>query len=200
MMPPGCGQALERQLFRAFAAGANYLLPEGLSLVDRYFVGQHYGLPTRLLDWTTSPLVALYFAVADGAAKELDGMVNFIGHNPCGGFEVFSQSQPQVSEGVEGLLGVAPDRENAHWIGVEPHFHAGRMPAQQSRFTLHFEAAAPYGSHFDREEMGRMLVPREYKQDLFRELRVLGVRGSLLFPNLDGVVRDLCEEHGLETN
>jgi hypothetical protein len=37
-----------------------------------YFLMQHYGAPTRILDWTVNPLVALYFAVRD---SEADGAV-----------------------------------------------------------------------------------------------------------------------------
>lgn len=55
----------EQQMFREFNKAAHYLIPsQTTSDWDKLSIAQHYGMATRLLDWTVNPLLALWFALA----------------------------------------------------------------------------------------------------------------------------------------
>ncbi|MFY0618364.1 MAG: FRG domain-containing protein [Shimia sp.] len=66
---------LERHLLRNFKKYALRNVVERDNFWHWLTVGQHHGLPTRLLDWTFSPLVGLHFATANSDHREKDGAV-----------------------------------------------------------------------------------------------------------------------------
>ena len=72
-----CGHdlSLETQVFRSFRKYGYAELAEYSGFWKLLPVAQHHGLPTRLLDWTYSPLVAAHFATEDTSCYDCDGVI-----------------------------------------------------------------------------------------------------------------------------
>jgi hypothetical protein len=113
--------------------------PEPNDYFGWLFLAQHYGLPTRLLDWSESSLVALYFAVTDH--EDRDGCVWAL--RPGGLNTHFRAGSALVQIRGAKVVEIAecpfnPEKEcDQVIIAIDGREIDLRMLAQMGRFTLH---------------------------------------------------------------
>ena len=172
-------QKYEKSLFDIFTreTGA-YLSPLPANEWEWLSVAQHHGLPTRMLDWSHNPLVALYFTVSQCPGKS--GVV-------------FALNAPRKAP--RSMLAKSPF-DVTRPVKYYPNIVSPRIRAQEGLFVVCPQPDVP----FDNELRGdwkteRIEVPAEAKQRLQYELFRLGVHESSLFPHLDGLARRVKWQH-----
>jgi hypothetical protein len=157
------------------------------------FLAQHYGLPTRLLDWTENPLVALYFGVTDH--PDNDGCIWALW--PTALNRIFDPDapglvqirDPNVAKLAESAFTARPSEGVI--IAIDGQEIDPRMLAQMSRFTLH---TYPTALELISERAGwlrRYVIPKNAKDRIRAQLSALGVRRSNLFPDLATLATEL---------
>lgn len=165
---------------------------------ERLALAQHYGLATRLLDWTTNPLVGLYFAVAEENADGSHGAVYAY-------LSKYDEIDPEVTEFWNF------DSNKFAWDPpvYRPRSIDPRIIRQSAVFTFHskpLDALVPVqereGTTFSSGSMARfgtdlmtIVVQNSLKNEILRELRVLGFTRESLFPDMEGLSADLNREY-----
>jgi hypothetical protein len=193
---------LEMALHRNFR---KYAHSEGFgadSIWDWLALAQHRGLPTRLLDWTYSPLVALHFATEDPADFDADGVVwcvNFVQANkrlPSRLKRILEQEGSEtltvdMLSAFETLRAFDKLARDPFLVFLEPPAIDRRILNQFALFSLMSSPTAQIDDWLRRhpELSRRVVVPASLKWEIRDKLDQANVNERILFPDLDGLSR-----------
>jgi hypothetical protein len=168
---------------------------------------QHYGLPTRLMDWSQSALVAAFFAV-EAAMPHSEVEVTT---DAC--IWALAPGSLNASQGFEPLL-YSLNSDQLRQRLLEPAFYPPdgdaivlaamavesdiRMQVQRGAFTVHGSPTPLDRLEGSEQWLRKFLIPKDAVPLLARELRLLGVGLADLFPDLHNLARELRALHRSE--
>lgn len=175
---------------RFFKEGMPYLPTLPRSYSNDRIIAQHFGVPTRLLDWSRDPFVAAYFAVENWKSD-------------------FHAAIYMILPDAMALPEEIGNIDSYKAVEMIPPAIDRRIPSQKSVFTHHpyGEVSMPFIPLDDRPEMGgqvttidndvtrgfaKILIPKELKGIILGHLLQMGVDRRNLFPGLDGVGADIA--------
>ena len=160
------------------------------------FLMQHYGLPTRLLDWSKSPLIAAFFVVNNPNRDSEPGALWALLPGELNKAEGMSKTlKSPISEGVHQLYEMAFSnaKELDRIAAVLVPEQDLRMLVQLSTHTIHgVDRPIEAHEHLDRFLM-KWIVPSAAKPLLRAELALVGIRTSTVFPDLQHLAKELTE-------
>jgi hypothetical protein len=158
--------------------------------IEWLIMAQHYGLPTRLLDWSTNSLVALYFACEDysNGFNSNVWMYGLASVNNCW----------EESTIIARKIGISAVNNTI----IFPQHFDSRITNQAGCFSIHEFPKNKIFKPFDQSkrepvDLGsfeRIIIKAEFKREILNELYAIGIHKGFIYPGLEGITSKIKYE------
>ncbi|MDX2149105.1 MAG: FRG domain-containing protein [Bryobacteraceae bacterium] len=202
-------QRLEGNLLRNFRKYAQRNVVPADSMWNWLATAQHHGLPTRLLDWTFSPYIAMHFATANTQRVECDGVIWCVDYIAVHKFLpgplreildceasnlITAEMLNRVVKSLPELDGLAKD---PFVIFFEPPSLDERIVNQYALFSLMSNPCALLDEWLEShpDTFKRIVIPAKLKWEVRDKLDQANITERVLFPGLDGLSRWLTRHY-----
>ncbi|GFO69883.1 hypothetical protein GMLC_34620 [Geomonas limicola] len=168
----------EKAVLKAFKRlSAPYINYEPKNEWEWLATAQHHGLPTRMMDWTTNPLVAAYFATAYTPVNKSDAAIyTFHDH-----YDI-----PDATVDKSPFDLTSP-------VIYRPRHTTQRIAAQSGLFIVQPKADEP----FSKEGIQKWVIKEKCCVEIRIMLKRYGITHNSMFPGLDGIAKSLVFDYGL---
>jgi hypothetical protein len=199
----GGGPELERVILRAFQKYAQTEDVPRDSIWNWLALAQHHGLPTRLLDWTYSPLVAMHFATENLDRFHEDGMIWAVDFSRTNEYlpdqlkvilkdeRSFVFTAGMLDQAASTLTEFDRLSDRDFVVYFEPPSLDARIVNQYALFSLLSNPDLTFDCWLDQHDgtSRRIVIPARLKWEIRDKLDQANITERVLYPGLDGLSR-----------